>query len=465
MTERLSGSNSHKITRRNLLTRVLPGALAAAGATTGLSACSDIEAGKKWLETGEVMYRTASYGNVTLFTDKNGLPLYYIEKRGFVPIVTPFSRPGVEAIRNEAMKTGSPRILATIPVRLKREESNPTPEHPLISELPGDTLTQEEAMKRGVRIIQGKETTLHIRETAFEPGGPLEAFNNTGRKLRIVLVDGPKVHTAFMTDPKYNGVKKNMERYEKMADRQIPQDPEVMRTALLESARYRLQNNHDSLTVANVTTDEKTNAEKDLMSQQQTITNIQNASQEELTQRYLSFRYFSDVGEYDQFFAPDEEAVFIAAEKPIQHTQWILGFNSSGEFINIHFDDPTVSDLTPKPSQTYPNPADFKLNPLARPDFPNTYPYGGQSIGLALDHELMHDKLIEQARRKKEIPDFSEYDTDMAAMGIEGGGSQRWIDSGFTDNSGYFFVWSVPQENGGGYIITKKLNSSGSKNA
>ena len=129
----------------------------------------------------------------------------------------------------------------------------------------------------------------------------------------------------------------------------------------------------------------------------------------------------------------------------------VLFFDKDGHFgadnKNIFPDVP--SDTRPNPSQTHPNPDDFQMNPNASSNDPKSYPYGAQTPGQSLRHEAEHNVLEAQGI-------FNEYHTDMRAMEGIRDAWERWEKSGFTDNSGYYFVFSLPPEEGGGYILTKK---------
>ncbi len=468
MKEIATEINSHSFSRRHLLTRILPGAAIAVSSPAFLS-CNGPKNSGETLQPEPTATETTgastklSYADVDIYLDKNYLPLRYIRKNvgedRFRPI-TSFDRDTVLAIRDKAISSGEPQLLEAIAVN-KSLATHISPEHPRVKELPKDTLPEDEVARRGVNIIQAKQTTLHVRQTAFEPGGPLDSFNNTGRKLRIILVDGPVVHTAFMEDPKYDGVKRAVKTWEKLNKAEVPANPEVMRKFLITTSQKRLEVIRLGLSSSTLQSAEKIDLEMDLMKQQQIAAEIQNISGEELIRKYLvQLNAREAAGLYDRYFAPDEEAVFVAAGRSIAKSKWIVGFNSSGEFVNFIFSDPIDYDYTPNPSQTYPNPNDFQLNPTASPDNPRSYPYGGETISLVLEHELMHDKLIEQARRERRRENHSEYDTDMAAMDLVRKGSEKWITSSFTDDSGYFFAWSVPEDYGGGYIITKNLKTS-----
>ncbi|MDO8599828.1 MAG: hypothetical protein Q7R44_00240, partial [bacterium] len=110
--------------------------------------------------------------------------------------------------------------------------------------------------------------------------------------------------------------------------------------------------------------------------------------------------------------------------------------------------------------QTYPDPSSFKLNPNASPKGPDFYPYGAQTLGFALRHEISHDILMAQQWNNSGTMDTNEYDTDMKAMESLKQAWERWVNSGYKDNSGYPFILRLPD---GTYILTRKKPHKSSK--
>lgn len=104
---------------------------------------------------------------------------------------------------------------------------------------------------------------------------------------------------------------------------------------------------------------------------------------------------------------------------------------------------------------SHPDPADFVKFPVS-PNDPSAYPYGAQAIGQALLHEIAHDELIAQRQLKGLPKNRSEYDADIRAMERIRDGWEKWKNSGFIDDSGYFFIFSLRE---GGYILTNWTHS------
>ena len=119
-------------------------------------------------------------------------------------------------------------------------------------------------------------------------------------------------------------------------------------------------------------------------------------------------------------------------------------------------------DRSPQGKQTYPNPKDFAINSWSSPDNPDSYPYGGdqkpgdQKLGFSLRHELTHHELVGKRLINNQPVDASEYNTDIKAMETIRQAWEKWEKSGFTDNSGYYFAFSLPE---GGYILTENKSS------
>ncbi len=448
--------------RRRFLTRTLPGGLLTVGSLTALSSCGD-EKSASSTPTSETPSPTEPkksrsflrYENITLLIE-DGLPVNYTvsptDMYG-LPFTVDFDQTEVTAKRNEAINSGAPQIVNILEAGSTPKISTYSREHPFIKDLPSDTLPDEEVAQRGVRIIQGKDTHLSVRKAAFEPGGPLDAFNSTGRKLRIILVDGPTIHSNYMQDPKYT---KEVLASVKRSEKPLP-STEEMRQSLMDQTQALLTASEGYKTLLSPT--EFATIEASILKNMAIAQRLTVETAGEITDRYIASLPGRAAGQYDQFFLRDEEAVFVSAGSGKTTKNLIIGFGSDGNLLFPIDGTPYLSDYRPKPENTYPNPNDFELNPQASPDNPDSYPYAGQSIGFVLLHELMHDRLTEQQYLKKMKENHSEYDTDMAAMDIVRNGSTKWVDSGFTDNSGYYFAFNVPQEFGGGYIITKKLGT------
>jgi len=98
------------------------------------------------------------------------------------------------------------------------------------------------------------------------------------------------------------------------------------------------------------------------------------------------------------------------------------------------------------------DPSQLTLNPEASPHKPRSYLVNNPPPGFVLNHEVSHDVLIGSARAKGKKADGSEYRTDLLALETIQKAREKWVNSGYKDDSGYFFVFETPE----GYILAKK---------
>jgi len=369
--------------------------------------------------------------------DQDGMPAKYLSPDGKEVV---FDKEKLKSLKEKAISSKEPEIITQISIPIVALDSKVTysAEHPKISELPEDVLSEEELLKKGISILQpgSGSTHLDIRASAFEKDGPLADFNNTGKSLTIILLDGNVLDEKNLTDPKYADLMEKVpEEYRSV---------ENYRKALVERqakivgdiVRLRTSNNGSS-----AITESAVLREKQLLYDYAKLFSDEQIRQTAL----LNTKGKKTAGFY--IYSATSPAVILFGLKHFQPLQAeTLFFDSKGNFLQagrtLIFDN----DNSPKPGQTYPNPANFPTE-----NVPEGYLYGGGiSPGFDLWHEIAHDKLIRQA----EIPDFREDDTDAeAAKGVMMS-YDKWEKSGRIDNSGYPFVFSLPKEQGGGYIVT-----------
>lgn len=366
-------------------------------------------------------------------------------------------------VRNQAILANEPQVAFIKDFDDSKKSYTPNTEHPQVLELPKDVLPEEEVLRRGVQIIQPDTTRLNIRQGAFENDGPLAQFNNTGRRLIIALVDDYQIIRSTRGDKKYDNPRYDPVRNLTLTYKHIfPLDqskPDFSQQ--IESSIETTKSDMVKIQAASANTYgiEQTLLEKKI--EREIIKKI--ITYEDLDAYFNLFRFTrNDVP--GQYFAPgnatqNNTVIFVAAGKAsFLPNTFALGFDSQGNarYFNKRRGTETYSwDSRPKPSQTHPNPKNFRHNSNASPDDPKSYPYGGQTPGLILLHELTHDlMIIEYKRLGLQGPDRSEYVTDERAMDIIAKGSYKWVNSGYKDDSGMYFTWALPQEFGPGYIIT-----------
>ena len=363
----------------------------------------------------------------------------------------------------------------------------PSIEHPRTSELPKDVLSEEELKKRGIEIIQADNTNLYIREGAFAQGEPLADFNNGDRELTIVLINGPVVSPYFMSDPKYAEVKKllpeeirkeeSIVQYREKRVKEQELQVEYFRQDAKELAEeIQTQQNPsqhllDKLSEAkgqvllhklfvemykNVITEKDILAEMALTSQSRDKAGLHQV----LYGNSLTF--FSD-GSRTENRSIVDATIFLAVGQVENQRYKVIYFMPEGEIGSLIWSSGLGEDLRPLSRQTHPNLKDFHINSMASPEDPLSYPYGAQTPGQTLRHEVQHDLEKREGWVKEgRTAENNEYNTDMKAMETIRQAWEKWENSGFKNNSGYYFVFSLPE---GGYILTKHEPSDSTTSA
>ena len=401
--------------------------------------------------------------------DNDSLPVSFILPDGKK---FSFEKGKMQQLRKTAIQNKEPEIITIIPstivpyrsermsekimrdFRFFRFEFTPVPKdsskHPTLSELPEDVLSEEELTGKGVKIIQADNTSLHIRKTAFEEGSLLSDFNNTGKELTIVLVDGPTVSKIFMDNPKYDGVRHLIGDGENLQDwiqSIMPREINFTRQ-VIDIKRKQIQS------LANLgrdMSDQEEQTAKEAI--EEAIDDMLVFKAEDmLILKALVYAFDNNMFTNEELlryalsqFGPkslntqDNEGnsiIFLTVGdidlSPFN--RYVLFFNRKGHFtIQPELVTPPLLGIYPSASsspqagQSHPDPADLSgvSTPLFTPRPPHNPPGVSLRVGLSGD--------VAGARQVKEPWD-------------------RWVNSGYTDNRGYYFVFSLPE---GGYILTK----------
>lgn len=425
------------VSRRSLLAWGLKGAAVAAAYTA-----VGCEAAPKKPDVVDVVTTPENALEVNgykIFINGEGLPYKYKDPAGQE---TEFDIKAVQASRESALKREESEVVDLIPVPPSSFISSTvsySPDHPETSKLPDDVLSEAELREHGIKIIQADNTTLSIRKGAFENGGPLAQFDGK-RKLIIAVLDAPAVIYSAAQDSKYDEVRKLLHQKEIYV-----KNYRFVKVAQIEEEINNLRN--DASVKAAVGQDTLLSLKVLEYEYRHTITDEQIAFEASVDTAEAAGQYFYP----DISGITDTAVVFIAAGSYNRPSGLIrVFFDSNGNCQVDHTDDTEYigGDYSPQASQTYPDPLKFRFNKNAKADIPGSYPYGGQTAGQILRHELEHDELIAESTK----PNFSEYYTDINAMEEIRNARFSWLESGYKDNSGYCFVFSL---NDGGYILTE----------
>lgn len=386
--------------------------------------------------------------------------------------------------RDNAIQNKEPQLISIFPLDTSYDFRYSS-EHPKTSELPDDVLSEEELESKGVKIVQADNTDLHIRKSAFEKGGLLADFNNTGRKLTIVLANVPYIINGGFKWDSVNGTDwkiyiPNIEAQKSAID--------AYRAEMLSKFEGELENQIQDESAQEASSKIirlKTNVffYKNLLTDSQIAEEIASSSQKEVAGIYLLgvgggevtmitggkttvmiIECTRDGCSTTQKIINDEEKR-VTTRTPYNDSTIVVAVGKTfQEFEGLFFDE--SGNLAPvegryggsglNSGQTYPDPSNFKLNPNASDEGPDFYPYAGQTPGFVLRHEIDHDRLMAQQWNEGGAMNMNEYDTDMRAMEGVRQAWEKWVKSGYKDNTGFPFVLRLPD---GTYILTRKKKS------
>lgn len=367
-------------------------------------------------------------------------------------------------LRASAIEEGLPKLVFVAEPRNGSDTNSgvststfePSTDRPATTELPADVFSPEQLASMGITIIQGDDVRLHLRAGAFEPDGLLYGYQVGGdRQLTVVLVDGPTVSGAYMTDSKYDSVRDavgsidvDIETYRQD---QIAHYQDWNIGLQAELTQYRNAGN----------TDLAAEVEYYMVVNLTKIQALQEASSESLA---IAAGMTEFAGLY--VYGEHSDTIYIAAGQSGDMVdrgglQVFMYVDSSG---NIQVDNNASLggrgvSFIPQENQTYPRPSDFiwrgggsppSSYPLPRDSSPlpplelwNVYPFAAQNLSNLTRHEFVHmtNYLFPNPWDPNYWRRSHEWSTDMEAMGTIQAAYQRWVESGFTDNSGYYFVF------------------------
>jgi len=441
------------------------------------------------------------YETTELELDKDGIPTKVIVSGDKEIPIDEDTRNKIALLKSQGNPT-EPEIIKVIKIPAQYvEPQNQDPlKHPVLKELPKDVLQKEDLAKKGINIYQASSTNLFIRDSAFKEGGALNEFVKykelyPDAQLNIILADSSRPHAAYITDKsvpteivnqlnKYDNSKNisssDLENYrnKKIADWQRN----------LENARKDYQqalSSNDSEKIeaaATLVADTKTQIEKAKLMTQAEIKN-------ELLPTKESGIFYTHLG---TTYHSATIIIGVGNDDSQNYSTVAIQMNPDGSVIKRQSDQSgdSLNVNAPNSSMSRPNPGSFSLNQYAKPNNPESYPYGVQQTGQILRHEIEHFNLIQvpqgqleqdMKRWNQELSEWykvknnpnpkpqpktgeksnsnkSEYDTDMGAMkGIQNAW-EKCKAKQFKNCSEYSFIFSLP--NNEGFIETNQKNKT-----
>ncbi len=440
----------------------------------------------KPLNFAEINHQRRQISGFSFLLDQNGTPISYKTPNGKEVI---FDKQEIRNIAEKAQANKESEILTIIEIPSQIAKTNPKPsvEHPVLKELSKDVLTTEELAKKGIKILQSTNTDLHIRKSAFEKGGLFEDYNSGKNELIIALINSTLTTDAAMPNsPDWDIVKAAYlltgSIFEKKATK-------VDVAQYRQTQVFKLQKGIDELRIKRTSSQDP---DKEGLDSFITGLKIKLLELAKLPDEVLRQQIETQVSHSSKsgFFTTrpgkngkEISIIGIAVGEGIKDSSKIvITAKPDGTFQFMEGRDTGSKGRSPSAEQSTINPLIFKLNPDASPQKPNSYPYSGiQDIsgpGYTLRHEIAHNDLIVGYLLKREnANDFqgpsgaddrfeefmknigkanmSEYDADMKAVEGLKQAWEKWKNSGYTDNSGYPFVFRLPD--GSGYILTKNI--------
>lgn len=401
---------------------------------------------------------------VEISYDKNRLPVSYKTYDG---VVHKIDEVRMKDAIVAAERSGEPELLELIKLPLESEKEHivDIEKHPTFTELPSTALSPEQLKERGVEIYQTKDTELYFNKAAFEEGGPLAAFNNTGRKLRVVLVDAAVTSTDGLNNGPYpEDVKKLLvEKQESI---------EKFRQDELQEWKQRLEKTKQELVVAQQSQN-KAKIESQLefiASIKYQILTLEKASTDELivmrsgggTDAVGLYMhppvYPSLVEAYRKagkpFIDDTPATIFISVGKELPPSIIFTAFPDGTVHTNVNMRMGLTSNRKPGLQGSFMNPYEIKPK---QTDPSNMREYAVGTIvdaSFVLAHEIGHDMGMAQKPIKGEGLDAHEAFADHAGLDMLKPGWDKWEKSGYKDTSGAIFTWKIKNRKTGQWQYT-----------
>ncbi len=383
----------------------------------------------------------------TIWLDNEGIPVQGKTTNGEE---FSFNTDVVKGVRETALSTKEPEIVQLISVPSSGppflKESQPPKsleKHQPVKDKPSDVVPFDELQEKyGVKIIQGTGTILYVRRNAFEPDGVFDFLKRKNRELIIAIMPGPFVMRRYCLDSKYDSVRNYLPR-----DLVLVSHPEL-------GGYTEIAEDYSDELAANMLKLEIENTEKHLADEKQKSSSVRD------DERLLRLKF--ELTCLKTYVTPDDLALFFSKDVKdrklaagmhtrFQNTDIIfvaVGTKPRKDVLMTYFDaigkghveripqlyNYPTREIGLMPWESFPDPTDIEAVPFLGP--------GGRfalfsTPPLNLLHEIGHAEL-------GQAEDWA--DTDMI-----------WIlERAFKTNK-YPFVWELPKDQGGGYIISQQI--------
>lgn len=338
---------------------------------------------------------------------------------------------------------------APIPISISTDE-----EHPILKELPEDVMSEEELVKKNVRIVQGKDVKLYIRESAFNKGEALEAMNP---EFSSEDIDGEKIKgqksLVIVVADTFALFRQLLDNPNDPSSMLLPEFPQSLIHDYegLEKGRYkkelsRLQVELKKAALGKNLKD-KQEIESSILMLKPMLSALEQGkvSVQELIAGTLENDFYFDFPEEvekirkigGRFIAAGqrENFIYVLTNNFFANAKYGLFINPDGElYIN--------QQISTYGGSHGAVPNSYYLS------FPSVQDYlaPGLTIGEVMEHETYHFFLNANKRIN------GEDETNMHALWNIKDASSRWKNSGYEDSSQYSFIFSIPEWLAEGYV-------------
>lgn len=245
MAENSSPDEPKQISRRTFLKRIGVAAAGLGAALAGANAVSQQDQNKVDTAIPVNTPPTPEQSSETIFWQKDGVTVWATEnvptrwqdssgKEGV------FEREKLIEANRQAIADNEPIRFADVQRVTKNIPSVATSEAENHVEKPANILTKEELERRGIEIIQGQDTHLHLRPGAFEPGEILDFHTEDNPpKLKVIITDKAVLNRYAFAGEDYDSVRDLINDVFSL-DRTLT--PQQIRQELDQNFEYSLEN-------------------------------------------------------------------------------------------------------------------------------------------------------------------------------------------------------------------------------
>lgn len=409
-------------------------------------------------------YSIDADNTLTLFLDQAGQLVRYKFTGKNQPQEGIFSQDNIQNVLQKAQETQQPEILLSFPYTpqlLPWLQFQETPDRPRCTgEVSADKVySDEELAGFGIKIINAPNVRFYIRKVADSfPEIVAQAKQNFGRhpNITIVLVPGPVLSQRYLTDSRYDQVRHFLDI----------KDP-VLSEAEIELYRQQQLDelNQELLTLTDQLQSGYKKNDQVIISQltayivlvKTRIQIAQSQSQEDFLEKFVIEENpgARTVVVQNSQQQEDPVVVFIAVGASKTQSSINISIDPEGEIWVIPISGGFGSNQIPASSMNLPRPSDF---------FPVEADWQ-QQTGYLWDAEngpvwpMYHELLghlflyLTGDYLKKNGPALETAAENMAMEKIREAW-EKFRQNG--DDTGYWFILTIPQENGGGYIISER---------